>query len=64
MSNRIITTMTDTESGQAVEIYASDTRDHIILIREAIHPVRTGAIREVSIKVQTKDWTLSVTARK
>jgi len=62
--NRTITTMVDTDFIAQVEICHSETRDHIILIREAIHPIRTGAVKEINVKVQMAEWTLTVEARK
>lgn len=59
-----IKTMTDATTASDVDIYAGHTRDQIILIREAVHSLRTEAAREIKVTVQHKDFTLTVDARK
>ena len=64
MNGKTITTMLDTTTAEVVEIYAGHTRDQIILIREAVHSLRTEAAREIKVTVLHKDFTLTVEARK
>ncbi len=63
-ANRDIQTMVDTDLASIIEINDSDTRDQIILIREAIHPIRTGAISEVRMEFKCADWSMTIEARK
>jgi hypothetical protein len=64
MGSRDIQTMVDTDLVSIVEVNDIDTRDQIILIREAIHPIRTGAISKVRMEFKCADWSMTLDARK
>jgi hypothetical protein len=49
---------------ETIRVYSVHTRDHLILIRDACHALRTGAAAEIDLTVQTKDWTLTMKARR
>lgn len=60
----IIMTRVDEATTMELEIYSGSVRDQLILIREAVHSIRTGAVREFKFTVQAKEWTMTVEARK
>ena len=59
-----ILTMVDGRTTMPVVPYSGETRDQIILIREAIHALRTEAASQINVKVQREKWSLTVEARK
>jgi hypothetical protein len=64
MGIRDIPTMIDADTCAVVEVCDAATRDQIILIREAIHPIRTGAISQVRMEFKGDGWSLTLEARK
>ena len=62
--NHMIQTYVDAEKIVSLEMYGGAVRDQLILIRDAVHAIRTGAVQEVRVHVQGKDWSLTIEARK
>ena len=61
---RTITTFVDADKCAVLEIEYSRVRDQLILIRDAVHAIRTDAVREIKVSVQNKDWSITIEARK
>lgn len=61
---RTITTFVDADKCAVLDIEYSRVRDQLILIRDAVHSIRTGAVSEVKVSVQNKDWSITIEARK
>lgn len=59
-----ILTTTDKDTVSLVEIYSGELRDAIIMVREAVHALRTEAAREIKLTIQRERWSLTVEARK
>ncbi len=60
----IMQTFVGTETVAPVEIWSGSVRDQLILIRDAVHALRTQAASEIELSVQVKEWTMTVKVRR
>lgn len=47
-----------------LEIFSGQTRDQIIIIRDALKEFRTTDAKELSVELAGKDWSLNIRARR
>ena len=61
---RTITTFVDADKCAVLDIEYARVRDQLILIRDAVHAIRTDAVREIKVHITNKDWSIMIEARK
>jgi hypothetical protein len=64
ISVRSIVTRPRADEVEVVEIFDGVTRDHIIIIRDAVNSMRTADLATVQVEIERKDWRLNVRATK
>ena len=60
----VVQTFVGPETIVPLEIYGSEVRHQLILIRDAVHALRTSDAKEIEVAVQRKEWSLTLKVRK